>query len=109
MFAEGIYLKAYQRGVFAAAERFCDVYSEGHSPSGSWPFPKSEARSLVQDLAIDNDEIALRRLTALAYAGSRNEWRHLAEALRRRSGIFLRAEARGTLPSDLLGGMNKGS
>src|SRR4051812_7434311 len=95
MFAERIYLKAYQRGVFAAAEKFCIVYAEGGVPDGSWPFPKSDAWVLVKDLASLDDHVLQRRLTALAYAGSRNEWRHLSEALRRRSGIFLRADALG--------------
>jgi hypothetical protein len=92
MFAERIYLKAYQRGVFAAAEKFCVLYAEGCIPAGGWPFPKSDASSLVRDLVAAGDQIMHRRLTALAYAGSRNEWRHLSEALRRRSGIFLRAD-----------------
>jgi hypothetical protein len=93
MFAERIYLKAYQRGVFAAAEKFCILYSEGCVPACAWPFPKSDASSLVRDLVATGDQIMLRRLTALAFAGSRNEWRHLSEALRRRSGIFLRVDA----------------
>jgi hypothetical protein len=91
MFAERIYLKAYQRGVFTAAEKFCSLYTEGRVPDGSWPFAKTEATTLVRDLA--EDGVMLRRLTALAYAGARNEWRHLSEALRRRSGIFLRVGA----------------
>jgi hypothetical protein len=90
MFAERIYLKAYQRGVFTAAEKFCSLYTEGLAPGGSWPFAKTEATTLVMDLAPAGDGVMLRRLTALAYAGARNEWRHLSEALRRRSGIFLR-------------------
>jgi hypothetical protein len=93
MFAERIYLKAYQRGVFTAAEKFCGLYTEGRIPGGAWPFPKTEATALVTDLAAVGDDIMLRRLTALAYAGARNEWRHLSEALRRRSGIFLRLDA----------------
>jgi len=95
MFAERIYLKAYQRGVFAAAEKFCILYSEGCVPGTAWPFPKSDASVLVRDLAGTGDHVMHRRLTALAYAGSRNEWRHLSEALRRRSGIFLRVDAPG--------------
>src|SRR5262245_35438964 len=92
MFAERIYLKAYQRGVFTAAEKFCSLYTEGRVPGGAWPFPKNEATALVKDLANVGDAVMIRRLTALAYAGARNEWRHLSEALRRRSGIFLRAD-----------------
>ena len=93
MFAEPIYLKAYQRGVFAAAVQFCDLHSRGQRPPVAWPYTKSHARELVRDLASSNDEVGLRRLTAISYAGARNEWRHLGEALRHRSGIFLRPEA----------------
>jgi len=96
MFAERIYLKAYQRGVFAAAERFCVLYSEGCVPGTAWPFAKADASVLVRDLVATGDQIMHRRLTALAYAGSRNEWRHLSEALRRRSGIFVRVDAQGS-------------
>ncbi len=96
MFAERIYLKAYQRGVFTAAEKFCNLYTEGRAPTGTWPFPKSEATALVKDLVTPGEDILLRRLTALAYAGARNEWRHLTEALRRRSGIFLRVDVLGS-------------
>jgi hypothetical protein len=98
MFAERIYLKAYQRGVFTAAEKFCNLYTEGCVPSGAWPYPKTEAATLVKDLADDGDHILQRRLAALAYAGARNEWRHLSEALRRRSGIFLRVGAADEVP-----------
>src|SRR5262245_58680321 len=90
MFAEPIYLKAYQRGVFADAKTFCSLYSTGESPASQWPLPKSEAVAFVKDLA-EEDELLLRRLVALAHAGAKNEWRHLNDALQRRSGVFLRA------------------
>src|SRR5215470_16016909 len=80
MFAEPIYVKAYQRGVFQAAKTFCDLYSRGHTPVREWPRARSEATSLVEDLA-PCDETMLRRLTSLAHAGSKIEWRHLTEAL----------------------------
>jgi hypothetical protein len=96
MFAEPIYVKAYQRGVFAAAKAFCDRYSSGERPAAEWPFPKSEALAFVEDLAPADEVRLLRRLGALAYAGARNEWRLLNYALRRRSGIFLVPGARRT-------------
>jgi hypothetical protein len=92
MFAEPIYLKAYQRGVFAAARTFCQLYSDGERPPADWPYPKSETTVFVSDLAPDNQRL-LRRLVALAHAGAKAEWRHLTEALLRQSGIFLRPGA----------------
>ena len=92
MFAEPIYLKAYQRGVFAAARTFCQLYSNGERPPADWPYPKSDTTVFVSDLASD-DERLLRRLVALAHAGAKAEWRHLTDALLRQSGIFLRPGA----------------
>src|SRR5437868_4960647 len=93
MFAEPTYLRAYQRGVFAAARVFCIVYADGKTPAPAWPYPKAEATSLVADMAPAGDPRMQRRLATLAYAGARNEWRHLAQALRRQSGLFVRADA----------------
>ena len=95
MFAEPIYVKAYQRGVFLAAEAFCNLCSGGGSPAREWPYSKSDAVAFVKDLASPTDDRLLRRLATLAYAGARNEWRHLSEASLRRSGVFSRADAPG--------------
>jgi hypothetical protein len=93
MFAEPIYVKAYQRGVLLAAEVFCNVWSSGGSPAREWPYPKSDAIAFVKDLASPSEDRLLRRLATLAHAGARNEWRHLSDASLRRSGVFSRTDA----------------
>src|SRR5258707_7397606 len=91
MFAEPIYLRAYQRGVFAAAKTFCSLYATGEIPAKEWPLSRADALQFVMDLAPEKDPIA-QRLAALAFAGARNEWRNLTDALQRRSGVFLKPE-----------------